>query len=216
MDKQANNSCRPAKTIAMHELSKEDLLWIQALRRGDTKSFERFFRHYYPLLCAYARRFTSMEDAEGVVQEVFATLWEKRESLPIHSSLNAYLFRMVYHRILNRLAKEDAMQRANERFCQDMNDFFYDEEPFRLEELRQRIADALVSLPPSYREAFTLYRLQGLECKEVAARLGVSDKLVYYRVQQAMKLLEQDLKEYLPLALLLLSMPPASSHAPFL
>lgn len=196
----------PIMMESANGLSKEETLLLQALKRGDKKSFERLFNRYYPLLCAYARRFVSMVDAEEVVQDVFATFWEKRESLLVNSSLNAYLFRMVYHRILNKLAKEDAMHRADERFCQDMNDLLYDEEPFSLEELQQRISDALAALPPTYREAFMLYRLQGMECKKIAAQLGVSDKLVYYRVQQAVKLLEQELKDYLPLALLLLSM----------
>ncbi|WP_353890534.1 RNA polymerase sigma-70 factor [uncultured Bacteroides sp.] len=171
------------------------------------------FHRYYPLLCAYARRFVGMDDAEEVVQDVFACFWEKRESLLINSSLNAYLFRMVYHRVLNKLAKDDAMHRADERFCQDMNDLLYDEEPFSLEELQQRIEAALASLPETYREAFMLYCMQGLECKEMAAQLGVSDKLVYYRVQQAVKLLEQSLKDYLPLALLMLSMNANHSHS---
>ncbi len=153
-----------------------------------------------------------MDNAEEVVQDVFACFWEKRESLLINSSLNAYLFRMVYHRVLNKLAKDDAMHRADERFCQDMNDLLYDEEPFSLEELQQRIEAALASLPETYREAFMLYRMQGLECKEVAAR-RVADKLVYYRVQQAVKLLEQSLKDYLPLALLMLSMNANHSHS---
>lgn len=191
-----------------NQQSEEEALLLRALKRGDKKSFERLFYRYYPLLCAYARRFVSMEDAEEVVQEVFATFWEKRESLLITSSLNAYLFRMVYHRVLNKLAKDDAMHRADEHFYQDINDLFYDEEPFRLEELQQRIEAALASLPETYREAFTLYRLQELECKEVAARLNISEKLVYYRVQQAVKLLEEELKDYLPLALLLLSFSP--------
>lgn len=192
--------------------SEEEALLLRALKRGDKKSFERLFHRYYTLLCAYARRFVGLDDAEEVVQEVFATFWEKHESLLITTSLNAYLFRMVYHRILNKLAKEDAMRRADERFCQDMNDLLYDEEPFSLEELQQRIEAALASLPDTYREAFMLYRMQGLECKEVATRLGVSDKLVYYRVQQAVKLLEHSLKDYLPLALLLLSINSSPNH----
>jgi len=193
----------PMETL--NRLSEEETLLLRALKRGDKKCFEQLFRHYYSMLCAYARRFVNLEDAEGVVQEVFATFWEKRESLLITTSLQAYLFRMVYYRILNRWAKEDAMHRADERFCQDMNDLLYDEEPFSFKELQQRIEAALASLPETYREAFMLYRMQGLECKEVAVRLGVSDKLVYYRVQQAVKLLEKELKDYLPLALLFLS-----------
>lgn len=193
--------------MGMQGLSDEDSLMLSALKRGDPKAFERCFYQYYTMLCAYARRFVNMDDAEGVVQDVFASFWEKRESLMITSSLNAYLFRMVYHRVLNKLAKDDAVHRADERFCQDMEDLLYDEEPFCLEELQQRISDALASLPDAYREAFVLYRIKGMSCKEIAGNLGVSDKLVYYRVQQAVKLLEQDLKDYLPMAMLLLSMP---------
>ena len=188
-----------------HLLSEEDTILLQALKHGDKKSFEQLFHRYYPLLCAYARRFVSMNDAEEVVQDVFASFWEKRRTLLVNSSLNGYLFRTVYHHILNKRAKEDAMHRADEHFCRDMDDFFYHEEPFSFEELKLRINDALNALPPTYREAFMLYRIQGLECKEIAVRLGVSDKLVYYRVQQAVKLLELELKDYLPLALALLS-----------
>lgn len=193
--------------MSSYSLSEEDSLLLRALKRGDTKTFERFFHRYYPMLCAYACRFVSIDDAEEVVQDMFVSFWEKRESMLITSSLNAYLFRIVYYRILNKLAKDDAMRRADGHFCNDMNDLFYAEEPFSMEELRQRIGSALAALPDTYREAFVLYRLRGMECKEVARKLGVSDKLVYYRVQQAVKLLEQDLKEYLPLAILLLSMP---------
>lgn len=199
--------------MGMQGLSDKDSFMLSALKRGDSKAFERCFYQYYNMLCAYARRFVSMDDAEEVVQDVFASFWEKRESLLITSSLNAYLFRMVYHRILNKLAKDDAVHRADERFCQDMEDLFYDEEPFSLEELQQRISDALTSLPDAYREAFVLYRIKGVSCKEIAQKLGVSDQLVYYRVQQAVKLLEQDLKDYLPMAMLLLSMPWAGSDS---
>lgn len=199
--------------MEMQGLSDKDSFMLSALKRGDSKTFERCFYQYYNMLCAYARRFVSMDDAEEVVQDVFASFWEKRESLLITSSLNAYLFRMVYHRILNKLAKDDAVHRADERFCQDMEDLFYDEEPFCLEELQQRISDALASLPDAYREAFVLYRIKGVSCKEIAQKLGVSDQLVYYRVQQAVKLLEQDLKDYLPMAMLLLSMPWAGSDS---
>lgn len=199
--------------MEMQGLSDKDSFMLSALKRGDSKAFERCFYQYYNMLCAYARRFVSMDDAEEVVQDVFASFWEKRESLLITSSLNAYLFRMVYHRILNKLAKDDAVHRADERFCQDMEDLFYDEEPFSLEELQQRISDALTSLPDAYREAFVLYRIKGVSCKEIAQKLGVSDQLVYYRVQQAVKLLEQDLKDYLPMAMLLLSMPWAGSDS---
>lgn len=190
----------------MQDVIEEDICLLIALKRGASKAFEQLFNKYYAILTAYARRFIDIDDAQDAVQDVFISLWEKRNSIQITTSLNAYLFRMVYYNILNKIAKTNAVHSVNERFCRDMEDLLYDEEPFSLEELKSRVSKALHSLPDTYREAFILYRIKGMSCKEIASKLEVSDKLVYYRVQQAIKLLELELKDYLPMALLLFSM----------
>ena len=46
----------------------EDLSLFNALRQGDGNSFDHLFRRYYPMLCAYAHRLVSLEDAEEIVQ----------------------------------------------------------------------------------------------------------------------------------------------------
>ena len=56
-------------------------------------------------------------------------------------------------------------------------------------------------LLPNVREAFELNRFQNLTYNEIAERLGVSPKTIDYRIQQALKQLRIDLKEYLPLLL---------------
>ena len=48
----------------------EDLSLLNALRQGDGNAFDHLFRRYYPMLCAYAHRLVSLEDAEEIVQEV--------------------------------------------------------------------------------------------------------------------------------------------------
>ena len=53
----------------------EDLSLFNALRQGDGNSFDHLFRRYYPMLCAYAHRLVSLEDAEEIVQEVMLWLW---------------------------------------------------------------------------------------------------------------------------------------------
>lgn len=55
----------------------EDLSLFNALRQGDGNSFDHLFRKYYPMLCAYAHRLVSLEDAEEIVQEVMLWLWER-------------------------------------------------------------------------------------------------------------------------------------------
>ena len=177
---------------------------LSAVQRGDQKAFDTLFRRYYPMLCAYGHRFVELEDAEEIVQDVMLWLWENRETLVIESSLNSYLFKMVYRRALNKLAHIDATQRADTRFYEEMQEMLQDTDYYQIEELAKRIEDAVAALPESYREAFVMHRFRDMSYKEIAETLGVSPKTIDYRIQQALKQLRVDLKDYLPLLLPLL------------
>ena len=183
--------------------SENDFL-LSAVQRGDQKAFDTLFRRYYPMLCAYGHRFVELEDAEEIVEDSLLWIWENRETLVIESSLNSYLFKMVYRRALNKLAHIDATQRADTRFYEEMQEMLQDTDYYQIEELAKRIEDAVAALPESYREAFVMHRFRDMSYKEIAETLGVSPKTIDYRIQQALKQLRVDLKDYLPLLLPLL------------
>ena len=177
---------------------------LSAVQRGDQKAFDTLFRRYYPMLCAYGHRFVDLEDAEEIVEDSLLWTWENRETLVIESSLNSYLFKMVYRRALNKLAHIDATQRADTRFYEEMQEMLQDTDYYQVEELTRRIEEAVAALPESYREAFVMHRFRNMSYKEIAETLGVSPKTIDYRIQQALKQLRTDLKDYLPLLLPLL------------
>ena len=177
---------------------------LSAVQRGDQKAFDTLIRRYYPMLCAYGHRFVELEDAEEIVEDSLLWIWENRETLVIDSSLNSYLFKMVYRRALNKLAHIDATQRADTRFYEEMQEMLQDTDYYQIEELAKRIEDAVAALPESYREAFVMHRFRDMSYKEIAETLGVSPKTIDYRIQQALKQLRVDLKDYLPLLLPLL------------
>ena len=177
---------------------------LSAVQRGDQKAFDTLFRRYYPMLCAYGHRFVDLEDAEEIVEDSLLWIWENRETLVIESSLNSYLFKMVYRRALNKLAHIDATQRADTRFYEEMQEMLQDTDYYQVEELTRRIEEAVAALPESYREAFVMHRFRDMSYKEIAETLGVSPKTIDYRIQQALKQLRTDLKDYLPLLLPLL------------
>lgn len=177
---------------------------LSAVQRGDQKAFDTLFRRYYPMLCAYGHRFVELEDAEEIVEDSLLWIWENRETLVIESSLNSYLFKMVYRRALKKLAHIDATQRADTHFYEEMQEMLQDTDYYQIEELAKRIEDAVAALPESYREAFVMHRFRDMSYKEIAETLGVSPKTIDYRIQQALKQLRVDLKDYLPLLLPLL------------
>lgn len=180
-----------------------DKVLLSAMRKGDASAFDALFRRYYPMLCAYGHRFVSMEDAEEIVQDVMLWLWESREVEVIEMSLNRYLFKAVYRRALNKIVRDEVKQRADTLFYQQMEEMLQDTDYYILEELTARIEQGIAALPPTYREVFILHRFENKSYKEIAEMLQVSPKTVDYRIQQALKLLRKDLKDYLPLLLFL-------------
>lgn len=179
--------------------SSSDVFLLSAVQNGDQKAFDTLFRRYFPMLCAYGHRFVDLADAEEIVEDSLLWIWENRETLVIESSLSSYLFKMVYRRALNKLAHIDATQRADTRFYEEMQEMLQDTDYYLIEELTKRIEEAVAALPESYREAFVMHRFRDMSYKEIAETLGVSPKTIDYRIQQALKQLRADLKDYLPL-----------------
>lgn len=67
----------------------------------------------------------------------------------------------------------------------------------------QRIETAIEQLPETYRTAFIIHRFKGMSYKEIAEMYQVSPKTIDYRIQQALKILRKELKDYLPFGLIL-------------
>ena len=185
--------------------TREEILLLSKLQQGDKKAFNALFRKYYPTLCAYAHRFVDLVDAEEIVQDVMLWLWENREILLIESSLSQYLLKMIYHRALNRIAQKEVKYRADTLFYEKNQAMIYDVDFYQIEELTKLIHTAIAALPESYREAFIMHRFKDMSYKEIAELLNISTKTVDYRIQQALKLLRKELKEFLSLALIFLA-----------
>ena len=69
--------------------------------KGD---FEKLYKLYYPKMFAFAKNYVpANEDAENIVQDVFLTLWERKEEIEISFTLTTYLFIYVGEKPLSEL-----------------------------------------------------------------------------------------------------------------
>ncbi|MCD8081847.1 MAG: RNA polymerase sigma-70 factor [Bacteroides sp.] len=182
----------------------DDQSLLASLRQGNRTAFDRLFRKYYPVLCTYGHRFVSLQEAEEIVQDLMLWLWENREVFVIESSLSQYLFRAVYHRSLNQLIQQQVKLKADTRFYEQMQKLAHETDLYHIREMTLKIEQAISNLPPTYREAFEMHRFRNMSYKEIATVLEISPKTVDYRIQQALKQLRSDLREYLPIILPLL------------
>lgn len=186
------------------EVMHADILLLNRLQKGDAKAFDALFRKYYPLLCAYGCRFVCVENAEEIAQDAMLWLWEHREEEIIRTSLVKYLLKVVYRKALNRIEQDQVKLNADTRFYQDViKDVLEETDLCEINNLSRKLNEAITRLPDTYREAFVMHRFKDMTYKEIAEHLDVSVKTVDYRIQQALKLLALELKDYLPLLLFL-------------
>lgn len=180
-----------------------DEVLFQKIQAGDVKAFDTLFMRYYPLLCAYAKQYVDFYDGQEVVQDVMVWFWENRNMQVIESSPKSYLFKAVKNRCLTLINRNELKQQIVNTLYADWQSQYEDPDFYVVEELARNIDAALSRLPESYREAFEMNRFQSMTYNEIAQKLNVSSKTVDYRIQQALKLLRVELKDYLPLLMAL-------------
>jgi RNA polymerase sigma-70 factor (ECF subfamily) len=182
-------------------------LQIRALAEGDITAFEMLFRNFYQPLCNYAYTFLQdREDAEEIVQSTFLMVWEKRDTLAIRTSVRPYLYAMVRNACLNVLKHEKIKQRfAGEEIA--LADRSHDSVSHTIasNELELRIKVALNELPEQCRMVFKLSRFEELKYAEIAEQLNISVKTVENHMGKALKIMREQLKDYLPLIMVLLT-----------
>ena len=160
--------------MAIPREERDDVL-LRRAARGDEDSFARLYRRHQACLYRYALRMTgSPWSAEEVVQEVFMTLIkEPKKYDPQRGEVGAFLFGIARNRVMKQLGRaprelplEDPSQ--NGLPVNDPADHFT---PAVWTEQQERIAqlhEALLSLPPEFRETLVLCELQELSYEEAA------------------------------------------------
>ena len=165
------------------------------------------FRTYYQPLCNYAYTFVQDRDeAEEIVQSTFLNVWEKRDNLSIHTGVKPYLYAMVRNASLNVLKHEKIKQQhvtmemaVAERSVESVT------RTVMASELETKIYNAMDKLPEQCRLVFKLSRFEELKYSEIAEQLNISIKTVENQMGKALKIMRDQLKDYLPLLIVLMN-----------
>lgn len=159
------------------------------------KGFEDLFNQLYERLCRSAYRIVQNEHtAEDIVQEVFCTLWRKKEDLQI-ASFEGYLFRSVYNSALNTLKKEkfQALKQVEDETYEFPDQSETPERRLHFSETTIKVNRAIENLPAACRAIFVLSRFEKKSNKEIASELALSIKTVENQMTKALRLLRQAL-----------------------
>ncbi len=187
--------------------AKTDLVLLDKVKQGDTRSFEALFERYWePLYVTACNRLKDAEEAKEVVQDLFVSLWRRRTRLSIDTSLRAYLFSALKYAILDhmraQIVREKYVKMIQRKTTVQRN---ATEEAVTYHELQRKVQEGIATLPTRCQQVFHLRRLEHLSVKEIAEKMSISPKTVENQLTKATKVLRMHLKEYVTIALFFLS-----------
>lgn len=171
------------------KIKEKELLF--RMKNGDILAFDEIFWLYQKAVYGNALKIVRNNQlAEDIVQEVFISLWEKRESIDIERSVGGWLFVSSYNRAVNELKKKLreslAIQQMQEKDTEE------DAEP-DLSGIQLNILEkAIAQLSVQKRRVFELCKLQGRSYEEASREMGISKHTVKEYLSGAVR----SIKEY--------------------
>lgn len=178
---------------------------ISCLKAGDTRSFEIIYNRFAGKLYQYVfRRVGVRETSEEIVQEIFISLWQKRHSIEIEQSLEAYLFGAAKFRILTYVRSESVRRHYAENFKAFATEQFDNstEELMNVRELEHSISKSIATLPNKCQAVFRLSRIDHQPIGKIADKMNISRRTVENYLTQALRHLRTSLGDFLVLHLL--------------
>ncbi len=178
--------------LSTHNDNADDVRLVERFKCGDGLAFDRIVSEHAVDVQVLAGRLLGWDgEVEDVVQEVFLAAFLGLKRFKGASSLRTWLYsitinkcrshrrrRRVRLRVLSGPNKDGADSAASESMTED--DF-------------DRVRTAVRLLPVKYREVVVLKYLQELSTEKIREILGVSDNVVYVRLNRARAMLKDKL-----------------------
>jgi RNA polymerase sigma factor (sigma-70 family) len=147
---------------------------VALVRRGNNGAFDALVHRYQPRLLAFCRHMLgSQEDAEDVLQEVFAASYNAllADDRPINA--RPWLYRIARNRSLNHLRKPRAAGQDSMDVFQENGGTTTADTVHHREEFRQIVAD-VQDLPETQRTALLLREIDALSYDQIAETMDTT------------------------------------------
>lgn len=122
--------------------------------------------------------------SEDTVQDAFAKLWENCAKVSIEKA-KSYLFTLAKNIFLNQVSHRKVVLKFENNAKGGQNDqspeFLMEESEFK-----ERLENAISSLPEDQRTVFLMNRIDKKKYREIAEELGISVKAVEKRMHKAL------------------------------
>lgn len=157
--------------------------------------FERIYNAHATDLSRYLYyKYGEKFDPKDKTQEAFMKLWDNCKKVN-YSKAKAFLYKVANNMVLNEVKHQKVVLKYNQSYIIGQDN----ETPEFILEKKQyleRYRTVLSSLNEEQRVAFLLSKVEGKKHSEIADMLGVTQKVVEYRIYSAFNILKKELKGF--------------------
>ena len=163
-------------------------LVIQLQAAGEAAFTQIYNRYWERLFFMAHKRLSSAEDAKEVIQNIFFTLWQKRDQLQIQN-LSLYLAAMTRYAVYRHLANEKRRTGLIKDFSNTESKETTGSFDIDNKQLLDILAQLTNELPENYRVIFVHHKLLDQPLDQVAEELGVSSRTAERYVEKVMTIM---------------------------
>jgi RNA polymerase sigma-70 factor (ECF subfamily) len=190
--------------------ARTDQTLVTRLRGGEHDAVSDLAAEYGSKVFQLAFRYLkSREDAEEVTQDVLLKVFQRIDAFRGDAALSSWIYRITFNSAMSRLrslrlerrvtvdehARDEAGARVGPRAEVAAWGPLADEDVLR-GELRARLTDALMALPPLYRAPVILRDIEGLTTEEASAVLRVKGQTLKSRLHRGRLILRDLLADF--------------------
>lgn len=163
--------------------------WViisKGIKKGDPSAFREFYESNYANVYRFLiSRGVRDEDAQDLIQKAFMMIWEKRDQIDENKSLKAYLFQIIYTRMLNHI-------QYNSKFAdvEDIGDHLeavHSDTGMDYSELLKVVRQIISNMPEKRSLVFEMCFMKEFSYKEAAEAMQVSVKTIENHMALAFK-----------------------------
>jgi RNA polymerase sigma-70 factor (ECF subfamily) len=165
---------------------------FEKIRLGNERVFDEIHSRYAHRMYIYAFHILkNVEVCEDIVQNIFVSLWVKKEGVNI-KCLKSYLFKAVKYQIFNHYRENKISDIDLTRLTiVDISSSAIEIMEFK--ELEQIIHECISNLPKKCQRIFKLSRYEDKSHNEIAESLDISKQTVKNQITIALKKIKENL-----------------------
>lgn len=176
---------------------------ISQVLAGDTAMYEIIIRRYNPYLFKTGRSYGfNQPDTEDLMQEAFINAYNNLGKFENRASLKTWLVRIMLNQCYHKKQKSSYKNEFPSDFIEksEKSALFNQKssntsKTVMNNELKHILENAIVQIPENYLMVFTLRELNGMNTRETANALNISESNVKIRLKRAKAMLQTEIKK---------------------